>query len=142
MQRDGRGEEGPRTVVVEGVSDHVALARASLLSAEGLLELDAPGAARPRFERAIELYDEQGERHEAARARLGLGRTLLVLGDPACREVLEDAGTLFEELRDESSVRHVDTLLREAEERIEESPMSFQAGYGRMSVIPPTKRQG
>jgi hypothetical protein len=71
--------------------------------------------------------DARADRRVAARARLGLGRALLALGNPAGRQLLEDAGTCFEELGDEAAVLAIDTALREAAAAIEESPRSFQA---------------
>lgn len=62
-----------------------------------------------------------------ARASVDLGEALLALEDPTCRALLEDAGTLFEDLGDQEAVRRVDTLLRAAEASIEESPRSFVA---------------
>lgn len=61
----------------------------------------------------------------SARARLALGQALLAAGEPAAREILEDAGTCFEELGDEASMIEVDAALRDAAESIEESPRSF-----------------
>ena len=69
--------------------------------------------------------DLANDRPRAAQARLELGRTLLGLEDPACRELLEDAGTMFEELEDAAAVVEIDALLRRAAIAIEECPRSF-----------------
>ena len=83
--------------------------------------------AGERFQAAARAYDELGDAAGGARALLGLGRVLLGLEDPVCREVLEDAGTWLEDLGDEAAVREVDGLLRIAERSIDESPRSFHA---------------
>ncbi len=69
--------------------------------------------------------DAKTDRAAAARARFTLGRALLALLDPTGRQLIEDAGTCFEELGDHASVRAVDAALRAA--TIEESPRSFQS---------------
>lgn len=89
------------------------------------------------LETAVLVHEAEGDRLGAARARLALGRALLAASDPAGREILEDAGTCFEELGDEAAVMAVDLALRDAAEEIEESPGSFQSGYRRSSVPPP-----
>ena len=71
------------------------------------------------------IEDAKTDRGAAARARFALGRALLALQDPTGRQLVEDAGTCFEELGDQPSVHAVDTALRTAE--IEESPRSFQS---------------
>ncbi|HSO35334.1 MAG TPA: hypothetical protein VLT33_22550 [Labilithrix sp.] len=69
--------------------------------------------------------DATTDRGAAARARFALGRALLALQDPTGRQLVEDAGTCFEELGDQPSVHAVDAALRTA--GIEESPRSFQS---------------
>ena len=99
-----------------------ALASADQLLGHGLLE-----QAGERYQAAARAYDELGDAANGARALLGLGRVLLGLEDPTCREVLEDAGTALEDLGDEASVLEIDGLLRVAERSFEESPRSFHA---------------
>jgi hypothetical protein len=99
-----------------------ALDTADELLARGLLE-----QAGDRFQAAARAFDELGDSAMGARALLGLGRVLLGLEDPVCREVLEDAGTWLEDLGDEAAVRQVDGLLRIAERSIDDSPRSFHA---------------
>ena len=89
------------------------------------------------LESAVLTHEAEGDRVRAAHARLALGRALLAASDPAGREILEDAGTCFEELGDEESMMAVDLALRDAADVFEESPRSFQAGYRRSSVPPP-----
>lgn len=85
-------------------------------------ELDA---ARRAADEALALFGEARDAQAIARASFELGEALLALGDPTCRELLEDAGTLFEDLGDEQAVLRIDRLLRLAEASIEESPRSF-----------------
>jgi hypothetical protein len=89
------------------------------------------------LESAVLNHDAQGDRVAGARARLALGRALLAAADPAGREILEDAGTCFEELGDEDSMLAVDLALRDAAGDFEESPRSFQSGARRSSIPPP-----
>ena len=120
-----RRESGIRTAVsatVRAAHAAAALACADELLGRGLLE-----QAGERYQAAARAYDELGDAAGGARALLGLGRVLLGLEDPACREVLEDAGTALEDLGDEASVLEIDGLLRVAERSFEESPRSFHA---------------
>ena len=117
------------------VSDRSGLAAAAIEEAEALLARGFLEQAGERFQAAARAYDEIGDAAGGARALLGLGRVLLGLEDPACREVLEDAGTWLEDLGDEARVREIDGLLRVAEKSIDESPRSFHAV--RLTSIPP-----
>ena len=95
---------------------------------ESLLARDALEEAAARFQTAAHAFEAVGDAAGCARALLGLGRVLLGLEDPACRAVLEDAGTCLEDLGDEVGVRQVDQLLRAAETSIEaKSPRSFHS---------------
>lgn len=87
-------------------------------------ELDA---ARRAADEALSAFRDATDAGAIAQASVDLGEALVVLGDPTCRELLEDAGTLFEDLGDDDGIRRVDTLLRTAQATIEESPRSFQA---------------
>jgi hypothetical protein len=82
-------------------------------------------AARQAADEALSAFADVTNPVALARASLDLGEALIVLGDPTCREILEDAGTLFEDLGDEDGIRRVDTLLRTADASIEQSPRSF-----------------
>jgi hypothetical protein len=122
--------------------DRTALAAATLAEGEALLARDRLEEAAERFQAAVRAFEEAGDAAGGARALLGLGRVLLGLEDPACRAVLEDAGTWLEDLGDEVGVRQVEQLLRAAESSIEqESPRSFHsAGLMRVSSeIPPPR---
>jgi len=122
------------------------MARTEVEAADALLARGLLEQAGERYQAAARAYDDIGDAAGGARALLGLGRVLLGLEDPGCREVLEDAGTCLEDLGDEAGVRQVDSLLRIAERSIDESPRSFhaipvydvpQAGSVRGSSFPP-----
>jgi hypothetical protein len=84
-------------------------------------------------ERAVAIHLERGDRTAAATALRALGDRLFERRDPVARAVLEDAGSLFEELGDEKAVLEIDQALRVLADEIEESPRSFQAGARRMA---------
>ena len=111
--------------------DRIAAARASLVIGDALLGLHEAHRAKAAFAEAAESFDETDPTPEslssAAQARLGLARALVMLGDPTARAVLEDAGTIFEEIGDEESVRAIDRELRTIEAHFEESPRSFHS---------------
>ncbi len=108
--------------------DRAALAATMLEQGEALLARDALEEASERFQTAAHAFEAVGDAAGSARALLGLGRVLLGLEDPACRAVLEDAGTCLEDLGDEVGVRQVDQLLRAAARSIEaKSPRSFHS---------------
>ena len=111
-----------------GKSERAADAAAAFSEAEDLLAHGMLEQAGERYQAAARDFDVVGDAAGGARALLGLGRVLLGLEDPSCREVLEDAGTLLEDLGDEKAVLQVDGLLRVAERSIDESPRSFHAG--------------
>jgi hypothetical protein len=119
--------------VVERMQDTRSVAEASLVLAEALALLHEAHLAKERFTSAIEAFDHARDARGAARARLGLARTMLALRDPAARPVLEDAGTLFEELGDEAAVLAIDRELRQADAELEDCPSSFR----KPSTIPP-----
>ncbi|HSO35333.1 MAG TPA: hypothetical protein VLT33_22545 [Labilithrix sp.] len=122
--------------------DRAALAAAMLDQAEALLARDELEEAGARFQTAAHAFDAVGDAAGSARALLGLGRVLLGLEDPACRAVLEDAGTCFEDLGDEAGVRHVERLLRAAESSVEaRSPRSFHSA-GLMKAAAPHRSPG
>jgi hypothetical protein len=116
-----------QVIAVLPIEERVARAANALQTAEELLARGLLEQAGERFQAAARAYDELGDAACGARALLGLGRVLLGLEDPVCREVLEDAGTWLEDLGDEAAVREVDGLLRIAERSIDESPRSFHA---------------
>jgi hypothetical protein len=124
-----------QVIAVVPAEERRALARNAFETAEALLARGLLEQAGERFQAAARAFDELGDAAGGAQALLGLGRVLLGLEDPVCREVLEDAGTWLEDLGDEAAVREVDSLLRIAERSIDESPRSFHAG----SSAPPRR---
>jgi tetratricopeptide (TPR) repeat protein len=118
-------QSGIRAAV--SADEKLAIAANALEAGERLLARGRLEQAAERFQVAARAYDELGDAASSARALLGLGRVLLGLEDPVCREVLEDAGTAYEDLGDEAAVREIDGLLRAAERSIDESPRSFHA---------------
>jgi hypothetical protein len=116
-----------QVIAVVPRAERMAEAESALTTAEDLLARGLLEQAGERFQAAARAFDELGEAARGARALLGLGRVLLGLEDPVCREVLEDAGTWLEDLGDEAAVREVDGLLRIAERSIDDSPRSFHA---------------
>lgn len=111
--------------------DRIAAARASLLVGDALLGLHEAHRAKAAFEEAAASFDDAEPTPQslssAAQARLGLARALVMLGDPSARAVLEDAGTIFEEIGDDESVRAIDRELRMLQAHFEESPRSFHS---------------
>jgi hypothetical protein len=83
--------------------------------------------------------DARGDMRTGARARHALGLALWAQGEASCREALEDAGTLFEELGDDLAVRAIDALLRDIASGLEESPRSF-ARRDATTLSPPPPR--
>ena len=70
----------------------------------------------------------------AAQARVGLARALFMLGDASSRAILEDAGTIFEEIGDDEAVHAIDRELREMQATLEESPRSFHSASMRVAA--------
>jgi hypothetical protein len=130
-----------QVIAVVPRAERMAEAESALTTAEDLLARGLLEQAGERFQAAARAFDELGEAARGARALLGLGRVLLGLEDPVCREVLEDAGTWLEDLGDEAAVREVDGLLRIAERSIDDSPRSFHAipVAERVSSVPPPR---
>ena len=122
-------------LVVDDLKDTRALGEVSLLLGEALVSLHEAHRAMERLEIAVDCFDELGAKAEGAKARFILAKAMLLLRDPAARAVLEDAGTLFEELGDEEAVLAIDRTLREAEADFSggESPRSFCVSAGHRS---------
>ena len=113
-----------------------AVALATLTEAERLLERGELERAGERFELARRAFEALEDATGLANALFGLGKVLLGLEDPVCREVLEDAGTLAEDLGDERRVLDIEKLLRAAERAFEESPLSYVARSPRFARPP------
>lgn len=137
VDRVGISQHESGVVPIVG-ADRATLAASALAAADALLARGLLEQAGERYQAAARGFDEIGDAAGSARALLGLGRVLLGLEDPVCREVLEDAGTVLEDLGEEAAVREVDGLLRVAEKSIDESPRSFHARSSRPP--PPSAR--
>jgi hypothetical protein len=114
-------------LLLDMLEENRAWADLSFTLGEVLLTLSEAHRARERFDEAAAWFDEQGDLEAAAKAKVGLARAMTMLRDPVGRAVLEDAGTLFEELGNEEAVKLIDVELRELTAVLEESPTSFQA---------------
>lgn len=115
----------PHRVRTEGPAEPAPAAPSASSRPRASTVPPASGERLTELARAVMARDAEGDPVSAARARLALGHALLAAGEPAAREILEDAGTCFEELGDEASMLEVDVALRDAASTIEESPRSF-----------------
>jgi len=111
-------------LLVDLIDDAEAHAELSLVLGEVLLEVFEAERARERFEAALVVYERHHDVRSAARARLGLARAMAALRDPVACAVLEDAGTVFEDLGEEDIVLAIDQELREVSADL--SPASFR----------------
>lgn len=115
-------------LVIDTIADARTHAEVCLVLGDVLLALYEAHRARERFAAAVNAFDVEKDARLAARARVGLANAMLMLREPAARTVLEDAGTIFEDLGDEREVLAIDRALREAEADLEGCPSSFHAG--------------
>jgi hypothetical protein len=141
----GQLDEARRTVgevvlVLDEVNDDQTLARASTMLAEALLGLDSPKHAKPRLQRAIAIFDRlNGDGRWGVRARIALGRALVMLDDITGIDVLLEAREACVALKEQAAVAHIDAELREAEKTFD-TPRHVHTGYGRpVSVAPPPR---
>lgn len=118
--------------------DRIAAAHASLLVGNALLGLHEAHRAKAAFEEAAASFDDVDPTpvslRSAAQARVGLARALFMLGDASSRAILEDAGTIFEEIGDDEAVHAIDRELREMQATLEESPRSFHSASMRVAA--------
>jgi hypothetical protein len=133
---EARRTVGDAVVLFEDVKEPAIIGRASMLLAETMLLLDAPLHAKPRFETALAIFEGFGDARWAARARVGIGRAMLALDDPAGDAVLEDAGRFLATMNDDWARERIDAALREAHS-LSDTP---RVGYGRPVSVPPPKR--
>lgn len=112
-------------LVIDTIADRRAHGEVCLVLGDVLLALSEAHRAKERFAAAANVFDAEGDLRRSARARVGLARAMLMLRDPAARAVLEDAGTIYEELGDEREVLAIDRALREADAELEGAPISF-----------------
>ena len=107
--------------------DRRAAARDWMAMAEALLARFDAHRALERFEAAVIVLRGTDDVAGRATALLGMARALQMLGDPSARNAYEDAGDLFDDIGDETTVRAIDRELRAIEAEMEESPRSFQS---------------
>jgi hypothetical protein len=100
--------------VLEPVRDRWPFARVLVVIGECLLELDDPERAEIPLGEAVALADAAPDARLAARARHALGYAWFVLGDPACRAMLEDARATYARLGDRAREVEVAKLARRA----------------------------
>lgn len=137
----GDGDEARRTlgdaiVVLDEVTDDRVIAQASILVGEGLLAVDRPHLAEPRFQKGLAIAERYGERGWMARASIGLGRSLILLDDPMGCEVLVAAKKLTN--GEKALNAQIDAQLEYAK-KLFDTPRSVHTGYGRPVTIPPQR---
>ena len=140
MLDDARRTLADALVALGEINDHGAIARASVLLSESLLAIDAPQHAKPRLQRAVEIFDRLGgDSRWGIRARIALGRALVALDDIVGLEVLSQARSACEKLGEAGVVAQIDVELREAEKAFD-TPRHVHTGYGRpVSIAPPAE---
>lgn len=128
----------PSLLATEDEPGRLAVANAMVLTGDAFVLLSDMERAAEAFEIAVTAFDALGDLGGAARARFGLSTVLRDLRDPRARAVLEDAGELFEEAGDQTTVLVIDRLLREMRTDFEETPRSFHSSH-RMFRVHPTR---
>ena len=113
----------------ESESESDTFGELSLVLGEVLLEVFEAERARQRFEAAIAVFERRGDVRGVARGRVGLARAMAAVRDPVACAVLEDAGTVFEDLGEEELVRAIDLELREVSAEL--GPASFRAPWSK-----------
>ena len=116
-------------LVDESESESDTSGELSLVLGEVLLEVFEVERARERFEAAIAVFERRGDVRGVARGRVGLARAMAAVRDPVACAVLEDAGTVFEDLGEEELVRAIDLELREVSAEL--APASFRAPWSK-----------
>jgi tetratricopeptide (TPR) repeat protein len=130
MDRDhetARNAIADALVVLDAADDPPSAAGVWIVLGEALLALYEGRRAQERFAAALVVLDPTNDVAGRARALLGIGRALHMLGDPAARTAYEQAGDLYEDIGDDAAVRWIDRELRAIEAVIEESPRSFSS---------------
>lgn len=107
---------------LDELCDHRPYARVLIAIGECLIELGFPEHAEPRLRNTVALADALPDRHLGAAARRALGRARLMVGDPSCRRIFEDARAMFAELGDHEATLALDRLLRAVRIAILEAP--------------------
>ena len=121
------------------VKDEAAIARASLLTGEALIELDSPKHAKTRLEVAAKFYGALGDEKLSARSRVALGRALILLDDPEGIEMIRQVQHALIARGDAAALARVEALLEDVRTG-GSSTQTVRAGYGRAVSIPPPAR--
>ncbi len=119
---------GDAVVVLEEVTDEMTLGIAQVLIGEALIAADAPHHAQPRLARATEICTRLGGTSWAIRAKVGLGRALVMLDDGLGAEIQNEVRGECE--KHPSLLAQVDETLRRAN-TLFDTPRSVKTGYGR-----------
>jgi hypothetical protein len=104
------------SALIDRVQPNTPIREYALASSRALVS-EATGAhaeAARLFDEAIQGWNAAGGRVEEAHARLGHGRCLLSLGDPAAVDSLRAARALFEEMGATPRVAEADSLIERA----------------------------
>lgn len=118
------------------VEDDAAVARASLLTGEALIELDSPRHAQTRLEAASKFYAGIGDEKLSARSRVALGRALILMDDPEGMEMIRQVQQALTARGDTAALARVEALLEDVRTG-GSSTQTVRAGYGRPVSIPP-----
>ena len=118
------------------VVDAAAIARASLLMGEALVELDSAKHAETLLEVALRFYEKVGDEKLTGRARVALGRALVLLDRPAGLDLLQEALDDFLARADVAGVARIQALFAEIRGGADAAE-TIRAGYGRsVSMLP------
>ena len=121
---------------MQDVVDGAAIARASLLTGEALVELDSPKHAKTRLDVAVSYYDKIGDAKLLARSRTALSRAMILLDDPEGLALLRAVHADLLATGEAAMLARVETLLHEAINGGNPAE-TVRAGYGRAVSIPP-----
>ena len=121
---EARRSANDALLLVDLVDEPRTHAELSLALGDVLVEVSEAARAQVRFEAAIAIFERQHDVRGAARARLSLARAMAALRDPTACAILEDAGTVFEDLGEEDVVSAIDLELREVSAEL--APVSFR----------------
>lgn len=125
----GEEEEALRAIAdacaaLDDIKDRRPYARVLIGIGECLVDLGFPEHANPRLTETVALADALPDRRLGAAARRALGRARLLLGDPSCRRILEDAREMFRDIGDHDAALDVARLLRASRAAIMEVPFA------------------
>ncbi|MBL8611864.1 MAG: hypothetical protein JNL38_31255 [Myxococcales bacterium] len=120
-------------------TDEAAAARAALRVGDACLLIGQARQAVSKFELALALYGDLGDRVMAAHAGLGLGRALVALGDPGAIPLFESAAGVFADVGDDEALARVTRLLDEAEEAIHAPSGIYPVGVRSRTIPPPAE---